>query len=58
MPVPMFFDSLLVTNSENAFLLKFTIILETLLSQLIILFEGLFDNSRPLVTLSRDCFVI
>ena len=51
-------NGLLATNSENAFLLKFTVILTTPLSQLIISFEALFDNFRPLVTLSRDYSVI
>ena len=51
-------NGLLATNSENAFLLKFTVIFTTPLSQLIISFEALFDNFRPLVTLSRDYSVI
>ena len=51
-------NGLLARKSENAFLLKFTVILTTPLSQLIIFFEALFDNFRPLVTLSRDYSVI
>ena len=51
-------NGLLVTNNENAFLLKVTVILTTPLSQLIISFETLFDNFRPLVSLSRDYSVI
>ena len=51
-------NGLLATNSENAFLRKFTVILTTPLSQLIISFEALFGNFRPLVTLSRDYSVI
>ena len=51
-------NGLLVTNSENAFLLKVTVILTTPLSQLKIYFETLFDNFRPLVSLSRDYSVI
>ena len=51
-------NGLLATKSENAFLLKFTVILTTPLSQLIMSFEALFDNFRPLVTLSKDYSVI
>ena len=51
-------NGLLATNSENAFLLKFTVILTTPLKQLIISFEALFDNFSPLVTLLRDYSVI
>ena len=51
-------NGLLATKSENAFLLKVTVILTTPLSQLIISFEALFDNFRPLGTLSTDYSVI
>ena len=51
-------NRLLKKNSENSFPLKFTVKLTTPLSQLTISFEVLFDNFKPLVTLSRDYSVI
>ena len=51
-------NSLLMSNTENATRLKFTIIFITHLSLLTIPFEGLFDNFRPRATLSRDYSII
>ena len=48
-------NSLLVKNSENV---NLTLQVTTLLSLLIILFEGLFNNFRQLLILSRNYSII